>query len=73
MVRTGGTRAEHSWMIAVRDRRDEPNEVGLVCPRRAFLAYLAFHAARSIHGDFPKGGSYTSNGTCALVGWRRFL
>ena len=35
---------------------------------RAVLTYLALHASRSMHGDFPKGGSYTSTS----VEWRDF-
>ena len=34
--------------ITTRDWRDGRDEVGQICPRRAFLAYLALHTPRSV-------------------------
>lgn len=46
----------------MRGEREGQNEVGVQSIHVTLLAWFMLRRSRSMHGDFPKGGSYTSNG-----------
>ena len=46
----------------MRGELEGSNEVGVQSIHVTLLAWFVLRPSRSMHGDFPKGGSYTSNG-----------
>jgi hypothetical protein len=57
--------------ISQTDQYDEIDQTD--SPRRSSRLSCTSRALRSMHGDFPKGGSYTSKSRRASMRWMRLL